>query len=83
MSYEINHTDRKIQGQGAEVHVQETHVTTDVVILDPDSDLAVQVPDHGSTAGHPNPLGEALRAGSPEEQFAAADKPAKKTSKSS
>lgn len=55
--------------------VFEAVAITDKVITDANSPLAVQVPEGvgASTYGHRSPLGEALSAGTPEEQFAQAD----------
>ena len=77
---QIHNTEQEIQGQpqsasrdphDGTVTVRETHVVTDRVILDPNDPLAVQVPkDSGaSSVDRANPLGEALAAGTPEEQF--------------
>lgn len=76
----IDHTEEEIQGQpqaqvrephDGKVQVRETYVTTDVKILDPNDPLAVQIPEGvgASAVDRPNPLGEALAAGTPEEQF--------------
>lgn len=60
------------------VTVSETSIKLDTVILDPNHELAVQVPEGvGATStDRPNPLADAFAAGTAEEQFAAADKPA-------
>lgn len=71
--------DVEIQGQGQKVRHRELHHVTDTVIKDPNAPEAVQVPEGsgGSSVDAEIPLAEALRAGTPEEQFAAeADKPA-------
>jgi len=54
------------------VQVSETSVQLDTVVLDPNSELAVQVPEGvgATTVGDPNPLAAALEAGTPEEQYA-------------
>lgn len=73
--------DEVVQGQPqakprdldeGKVRVQETHVKLDTVILDPNHELAVQVPEGvGATStDRPNPLADAFEAGTPEEQFA-------------
>jgi hypothetical protein len=80
----INTRNGEVQGQAQArqpephdgVHkVFETVAVTDRVITDANSDLAVQVPEGvgASTYGHYSPLGEALAAGTPEEQFASGD----------
>jgi len=94
---QINHNEEEIQGQpqsaardphDGTVTIRETHVVTDRVILDPNDPLAVQVPkDSGaSSVDRANPLGEALSAGTPEEQFGnrkvETTKPANPSSKS-
>lgn len=68
------------QAQPQDVHdgvhvVHEVATVTDRVILDPNADNAVQVPEGvgATTAGHFSPLGEALKAGTPEAQFASAE----------
>jgi len=77
----VNHTEEEVQGQpqsaAREPHdgtvlVRETAVITDEVILDPNSDKAVQVPEGvGATStDRANPLAEALATGTAEEQFA-------------
>ena len=60
--------------------IREVVVHTDKQILDPNSPLAVQVPEGvgASTVGHESALATALRQGTAEEQFARAaeaDKP--------
>lgn len=81
----IDETKEEVQGQPqaqpADPHdgktlVHEVVVHTDKVILDPNDPLAVQVPEGvgASTYGQAAPLGEALAAGTAEEQFAAANK---------
>lgn len=62
--------------------VHEARIHTDRVILDASSPLAVQVPEGvgASTYGHRSPMGEAMEAGTPEEQFTkAAEEDAKKS----
>lgn len=84
-----NVVDEEVQGQpqakprpldDGKVQVQETSVKLDQPILDPNHDLAVQVPEGiGATStDRPNPLADAFAAGAPEDQFAAASKPAPK-----
>lgn len=76
----IDHTDEEIQGQpqaqarephDGTVKVRETVVTTDRVILDPNADDAVQIPEGvgASSVDRANPLAEALSTGTPEAQF--------------
>lgn len=90
----VEKTDEVIQGQpqaaqtephDGKVRVREVAVVTDEVITDPNSDLAVQVPE-GVGARHDdfgNPLVEAHEAGTAEEQFAAEEKSSKPASKKS
>lgn len=61
--------------------VHEVVALTDRVITDLNDPDAVQVPEGvgASTYGHRSPLGEALALGTPEAQFDAAQKPAKKS----
>lgn len=69
--------------------VDETAVVTDRHVLDPNSDLAVQIPEGSgaSVSGHASPLAEALKRGTIEDQFSAgqkdADAQAKKDAKNS
>jgi len=86
----IEHNEETVQGQpqssqrdphDGQVTVRETHVTTDRVILDPNSPEAVQVPEGSgaSSVDRQNPLAEALQAGTPEEQFSSQSKTTKTT----
>lgn len=54
----------------------EVFAVTDKIILDVNDPLAVQVPDGvgASTSGHASPMGETYARGTPEDQFAAAEK---------
>lgn len=81
---EVTQVQEEVQGQPMAarpepddgVHlVHEVTVHTDRVILDPNDPLAVQIPEGvgASTVGHLSPLGEALQAGTAEEQFAKSD----------
>jgi hypothetical protein len=76
------------QARANEPHDGTTRVTeivaiTDRHILDPNDPLAVQVPEGvgASTADHKSPLGEALKVGTAEAQFRAAEEEAKKSPK--
>lgn len=62
-----------------QVPVREVAVVVDEIILDANSDKAVQIPEGvgASTVDQEAPLVTALKQGTPEEQFAAAGKPAK------
>jgi hypothetical protein len=62
--------------------VSEVVVVTDRHILDPNDPLAVQVPENSgaSTYSHESLLGEALKRGTAEEQFAEAAKTSGKKS---
>jgi len=59
----------------------EVAAITDRVILDPNDELAVQIPEGvgASTYGHRSPLGEALATGTPESQFEAEASDSKKS----
>lgn len=60
------------EGTPTTVQVDEVHVATDVVITDPSSDLAVQVPEF---VGPTTPLHAFVSGKAPEEQFASSDEP--------
>lgn len=62
-----------------EVAVNESRLKVDQAILDPNHELAVQVPEGvGARADEDALLSEVYSAGTAEEQFAAADKASKK-----
>lgn len=74
----INVVSEDITGQdGSVVPVREITIATDEVILDPNSDLAVQIPE-GSGADHSrhtNPLADSLGEGHVEAKFGTAAAP--------
>lgn len=74
----VNVVSEDIEGQGGTpVAVREISVATDEVILDPESPLAVQIPE-GSGADHSrhtNPLADALGEGHVEAKFGTAAAP--------
>lgn len=76
----VSAVDDELQGQGQTTRVREHHVVTDTVILDPESDEAVQVPEGVGADSTVEPIHvvEAHAAGTAEEQFAAenGDEPA-------
>lgn len=87
---QIHERKEVVQGQAqanpAEPHdgkypLHEVAVITDKVILDANSDLAVQIPEGSgaSTSDHLSPLGQALQDGTAEEQFARNAKASKKS----
>lgn len=80
-----NVVSEEVQGQpqsaarepdDGKVQVSEVSVQLDTVILDPNHELAVQIPEGvGATStDRPNPLADALAVGTPEEQFGNAAK---------
>lgn len=78
----LERVEEEVQGQpqtardldDGKVTIRETRFAADTVIVDPNHELAVQVLPEGSTVGIEPSLVEAWRAGTPEDQFAAADK---------
>lgn len=67
----IKRNIEKVQGQGEEVSVREIHYASDAVVLDPNSDLAVQTPEGvgADNSGHTNPFADALDSGHVEAKF--------------